>query len=169
MADAPRIHVHVHVHTDHEPAAKAAEGDAIISVAKADEERRYTLGVAYPAMKADVGVAMDGRTDFMSAEELEKTAWAWTAKSRQIGLFHADGTEGHGTPVESYIYRGPDWTVEAPDGSTQVIKAGDWLVGTVWDPIAWGLVKKGLLGGYSPQGRTRLSKPSPERLAELRT
>jgi len=110
-------------------------------VMKAAEEQHYTLGIAYPANK------VDAHGEFTTPEELEKTAWTWLAKHRKIGIQHQDGTEGHGIPVESYIYRGPDWEVNG-----QVVKAGDWLLGVVWDDAAWQLIKRGVLTGYSIQG-----------------
>lgn len=143
---------------------------AAVQVLKASDERRYTLGLAYPAMKPDSARAADGHIDFVSAEALEKTAWDWMTKHREIGLFHRDGYEGHATVVESYIYRGPDWQVTSPvDGSEVVIKAGDWMLGTVWDEYGWTLVKAGMVRGWSPEGGARRTKPTAERLAQLRS
>lgn len=136
-----------------------------IDVIKAADERRYTLGVAYPAMRADVAVAQDKHIDFVSAEALEKTAWEWMTNHRNIGLFHKSGTEGHADVVESYIYRGPDWSVE---GNDYVVKAGDWMLGTIWDEYGWKLVKDQLVSGWSPQGKARRTTPDADRLAQLR-
>ncbi len=152
------------------PTPEIEPGAAHIQVLKAVDERRFTLGLGYPAMRPDVGKAADGYRDFVSAEVLEKTAWEWMRKHRNVGLDHQEGTDYAGEVVESYLYRGPDWTVTSPvDGSTQVIKAGDWLVGVVWSERAWSLVKQGLVNGYSPQGGARRTTPSPERLTELRS
>ena len=142
---------------------------AVCRVIKAAEERRYTLGVAYPALKPDVGKAADGYRDFVSAEVLEQTAWNWMRKHRDIGLFHRDGTDGHATVVESYIWRGPDWTQLSPvDGKPYVVKSGDWMLGTIWDDYGWQLVKSGLVQGWSPEGGAARSTPTAERLQELR-
>lgn len=143
-----------------------------VRVVKASDERRYTLGVAYPAMKTDVSRAADGHRDFVSPEALEKTAWEWMDKRRAINLFHKSGDQfdGHGTVVESYIYRGPDWTVDSPvDGKPYVIKAGDWLMGCQWSDYAWALVKAGLVNGWSPEGSATRTIPTPERLATVRS
>lgn len=110
------------------------------------EESRYVLGVAYPANR------VDGHGEFMNAEDVQKSAWGFLRKGQQIGLHHADGTIGHADVAESYIYRGPDWTQEAVDGSTQVVKSGDWLVGVIFDEPTWALVKSGHFNGWSIQG-----------------
>lgn len=133
-------------------------------VFKSSEERRYTLGVAYPANRPDVGKAADGFRDFASERVLEDAAWSYLRKGARVGLDHADGTEGAGTVVESYIYRGPDW----PQDGGYVVKAGDWLVGIVWSPQTWAEIKSGHRKGLSPQGAARRRIPSPEALANLR-
>jgi hypothetical protein len=134
------------------------------AVVKSEPERRYTLGVAYFANKPDVGVAADGFRDFAGTVAVEQAAWDFMRKGAQVGLWHDKGTEGHGTVVESYIYRGPDWSM----GDT-VVKAGDWLLGTVWDEETFPLVKAGLINGYSPQGSGKRRTPSAEALAQLRS
>ena len=139
-------------------------------VVKATDERRFTLGVAYPAWKADAGRAADGHRDFVSAEVLEKTAHEWLAKYRDVNLFHQDGTSGHFTPAESYIWPAPDWTVTSPvDGSSYTVCKGDWILGGYWDEYGWDLVKARLVNGWSPEGTARRSTPTPERLARLRS
>jgi putative serine protease XkdF len=141
---------------------EVAKGSAWTELLKAQKEHRYTLMTAWPADKPDVMKAADGHRDFARAEVIEQTAWSWMAKSRRVGLVHREGTEGHGTVVESYIYRGPDWSITAVDGSDQLIKAGDWLVGTIWDQLAWDLVLKGLINGMSPQGRATRVPADPD-------
>lgn len=139
------------------------------AVLKTEDERRYTLTVAYPANKADTAVAADGYRDFAGPQAVEDACWSYTTKSRQVGLWHADGTDGAGDVVESYIYRGPDWTVQAADGSEQVIKAGDWLLGIRWSEQTWPLVKQGLIGGVSMQGSATRRVPSAEAVEQLRS
>ena len=135
-----------------------------VEVLKSEPERRYTLGLAYGANLPDVGKAQDGYRDFAGPKALEDAAWSFLRKGASVGLHHQDGTEGHGTVVESYIWRGPDW----PQPNGYVVKAGDWLVGTVWDEPTWDLIKSGELNGYSPQGSAKRREPSPEALANLR-
>lgn len=137
-------------------------------IVKSEEEQRYTLTVAYPANKPDVAVAQDGHRDFASLAAVEKAAWDYLRKSPKVGLWHRDGTDGSGQVVESYIYRGPDWTINAPDESQQIIKSGDWLMGIVWDEPTWALVKSGMIRGVSPQGRARRRIPHPNVVANLR-
>jgi hypothetical protein len=138
-------------------------------VVKSVDERRYTLTVAYPANKPDIGVARDQFRDFAGADTVEDAAWNYMIKSRNVGAWHEAGTDGAGDVVESYIYRGPDWTVTAADGSTQVIKAGDWLLGVRWNEDTWTRIKSGEIGGVSPQGRAFRRVPDPVTVAGLRS
>lgn len=132
-------------------------------------ERQYTLALAYPANRADRAVAADGHRDFASAEVLEEAAWKYMLKGARVGLLHKKGTDGHGTVVESYIYRGPDWNVETPIGEKTMIKAGDWLIGLLWDNSTWSAIKSWRLTGMSPQAKVRRRKPTAEAVAGLRS
>lgn len=154
-----------------QPAAKATwDGETVAGVlVKTEDERRFSLHVAYPADKADVGKAADGHQDFASKQAVEDAAWGYMLKYREVGLYHADGTEGAGQLVESYVYRGPDWVVKAADGSEHTIKAGDWLAGFIWSPEAWPLVKNGQVRGVSPQGSATRRTPSADAVAGLRS
>ncbi len=139
-----------------------------LSVIKAVEEQRYTLGLAYGANLPDVGKAADGHRDFAGREALEKAAWSYLKKGGNVGLGHLPGTDNAGTVVESYIYRGPKWVLKATDGTEQTIEPGDWLVGVVWEPEAWALIKSGKINGFSPQGNARRRTPDSEALTQLR-
>jgi len=117
-------------------------------------EQRYLLAVAYEPGKQDrIAKGKDGGRDFFTEVELEKAAFSFIPGGAEVGMFHLDGTVGHVQVVESYIYRGPPWTLTAVDGSEQVIKAGTWLVGLICDEVAWHAYKDGLVGGLSPQGK----------------
>jgi hypothetical protein len=135
---------------------------------KSAPERRYTLHVAYPANRPDQHIASDGFRDFASTDAVENAAWAYLTKSPKVGLWHQNGTEGAGRVVESYIYRAGDWSITAADGSVQVIKAGDWLLGVQWEPETWEMIKNGRIKGVSMQGSATRRKPTPEALAALR-
>lgn len=124
-------------------------------------EQRYLLAVAYQhGQDQRIAKGLDGARDFFSEVELEKAAWSLLQQDAvpEVGLFHMDGTCGHASVVESYIWRGEPWTLTAVDGSTQVIKSGDWLVGLVCDEVAWDLYKSGRVSGVSLQGRARRRK-----------
>ena len=110
---------------------------------KQSNEQRYTLGIAYPVKE------IDAHGEYATAEEVEKAAWRYM-QNRKVGLMHRDGTQGAGTLVESYIYRGPKWQHEG-----QTVDPGDWLIGVVWEPEPWDLIKSGALRGFSIQGWAR--------------
>ena len=135
---------------------------------KSEAERRFTLVVGYPSSKPDANVAADGFKDFAGSEAVENAAWSYMLKSRQVGLWHQDGTEGAGDVVESYIYRGPDWVIKAGD-SEYTVQRGDWLLGIQWNEDTWPLVKSGKIRGVSMQGSATRRRPSPEALAALRS
>ena len=148
-------------------AADAASPDAVsCEVIKAADEQRYTLGVALAANRPDPTRGLDGCRDAYLPAEVEKAAWSYMG-TRVQGLRHADGTTGHGEVVESYVYRGPDWEIAGPDGATAVVKAGDWLVGTVWDADTWTQIKGGLLGGLSVQGVAKRRLPTEAERAHM--
>lgn len=164
----------VTVEPDDEPIAKttgmSSSDTAAVSIFKSVEESRVTVGLAYPHSKADKGVAADGHIDYAGRTAVERACWAFTSKSRSIGLQHQDGTEGHGTVVESGLHHGPDWVIKDDDG---VVKAtivdGDWVMAVQWDPPTWDLIKSKRLNGLSPQGRAKRGTPTPEALAQLRS
>jgi len=129
------------------PAAAAAAGPkqaTAMRVIKALQEQRYTLSVAYPANQ------IDAHKDFATAAQVEETAWEYAKGGRKIGLMHRKGTDGAGTVVESYIYRGPDWHIGG-----ETVKAGDWLLGVIWSENAWNMIKGGAYTGLSIQGYAR--------------
>lgn len=138
-------------------------------VVKAEDERRYTLTVAYPANKPDASVARDGFRDFAGTQAVEDAAWDYMTKSRNVGLWHESGTDGSGEVVESYIYRGPEWAIKAADDSEQIVKSGDWLLGIRWSETTWPLVKEGKIGGVSVQGMADRRHPEADAVAGLRS
>ena len=148
------------------PAAKSTwDGETVTgALIKSDAVQRKTWHVFYPANKADVARAADGHRDFASKEAVERAAHEYLKKHRQVGAFHADGTEGAGQIVESGIHHGPDWA-----GETFVVKEGDWVGAIEWSPEAWPMVEQGLLRGVSPQGRATRRKPSAAAVAALRS
>lgn len=159
-----------------EPVAKAAprewDGTSVDgTVVKSEDESRFTLCVAYPAWRADRSVAADHHRDFVSDAVLEKAAWEYLSKSPKVGLWHSPGrmTEGSGEVVESYIWRADPWLIKAADGSECVVNPGDWLLGILWTPPAWELIKSGQIGGISMQGSATRRQPTADSLARLRS
>lgn len=150
------------------PAVKgvaAWDGETLSGVlAKATDELQYTLVCVYPADKADVAVAADGHRDFASKSTVREAAWNFMRKGGKVGLHHADGTEGAGTVVESFLWPGDDWATK----SGYVVKEGDWMAGIVWDDPAWELVKAGKIGGVSMQGSAKRRAATAEAIAALR-
>jgi hypothetical protein len=123
------------------------EIDAVIKALEAPgAPKRFVLGVAYKAN------AIDGHGEFMTADELERTAWDYARNHRRVGFFHADGTEGHADVVESFIWRGPDWATTDIDGQEQVIKSGDWVLGAILDEPGFELVRTRKADGWSIGG-----------------
>ena len=156
----------VTVETDGHAAKATWDGESVAGVlVKASDERRYTLVCAYPADRADVAVAADGHRDFASKAAIEDAAWDYLRKGGGIGLDHAEGTDDAGERVESYLWPGDDWTT--PSG--YVVKNGDWMLGIVWSPEAWEMVKSGRIGGVSMQGSAKRRQPTAEAIAALRS
>lgn len=167
MADVS-FKIKVSVEPDSEPEPWNGEGIAG-KVVKADSERRYTLSVAYPVNKPDVGTARDGYRDFAGTDAVQECAWNYMLKCRSVGRWHEDNTEGAGTPVESYLWPSDeDWVIKADDGSEQRVTKGDWLLGVIWDEDTWDLIKKGELAGMSPQGMAQRVDADPDKVAGLR-
>jgi Putative phage serine protease XkdF len=123
------------------------------------EEQRFVLGLAYQAgPDPRIAKGLDGGRDFFTAAELERACHTFLPGGGQVGLYHMDDPSvmGHMTVTENYIYRNEvPWVAKAADGSEQVIKCGDWVVGGICDDIGWQLVKSGKVRGFSPQGVAR--------------
>lgn len=160
--------INVTVEPDTPPEEWNGEGVAGMLV-KTVDEKRYTLTVAYPVNKPDVGTARDGYRDFSGPDAVEDAAWQYMLKSRKVGAWHEAGTDGAGDVVESYIYRGPDWLIKAADGSEHTIMAGDWLLGVVWNQDGWTAIKDGRASGISPQGMAERITPDADKVAGLRS
>jgi hypothetical protein len=123
------------------------------------DPQRYLLGIAYQAGRDPrIAKGADGSRDYFTAEELEKAAWAFLKANPSVGLFHADGTEGHAEVVESYIHRGQPWIVDDTPGREVIVRKGDWLIGVILDDSAWAMYEKGQITGFSPQGSARRRK-----------
>lgn len=151
------------------PSAQPERADTAGLVLKSDDEKRYLLTVAYPAMKVDAYKGKDQRRDFASAPVVEEAAWNFLRKGAKVGLFHKAGHEDAAEVVESYIWRADPWLIKAANGTEQTIMEGDWLVGLVLSEDTWALYKSGDIGGVSPQGRAKRKVPDAATLAKLRS
>jgi hypothetical protein len=140
----------------HLPLYAELEKSRYAPVFKSGEAQRYTLGVCYPSSGEGSDEA-DFHGDVMRSEELEKSAWGFMDKAAadRVGLMHKAGTSGSGRVVESYIWRGPAWTMKDVSGQEQEVTPGSWMLGVVWEPEAWGAIKRGEINGYSLQGAAR--------------
>lgn len=91
----------------------------------------------------------DLQGDFMSAEEIEKTAHNYLIKSRVVGATHAKPMDAQ--VVESYI--APQDLEFTGQYGTQKVKQGSWILGIkVSDPKEWQKVLSGEYTGFSVGG-----------------
>lgn len=113
----------------------------VAAVAKAEDERRYVLGIV---LEPDI---VDAQGDTYDADTIERAAHIYLARFRNAGLMHNQLVNHLVELVESYV--APcDLTV-----GDRVIKQGTWLAGFVInDDELWAQVKSGALGGLSIGG-----------------
>lgn len=121
----------------------------------------FVEGVAYPAD------TVDGHDEFMRKDNVRKSMWGFmdAGVGQQIGLHHADGTVGHGKVRTCWQW--PDWAapqeVVAANGTRQIIKSGDWLLGVEFDAQTWPRVMRGEFNGWSIQGMgARIESEAPQ-------
>ena len=112
-------------------------------VVKADMEKQLVYGVI---LEPD---SLDSQNDFMTAEDIEKTAHEYMAQSRVIGGQHEKPVSA--VPVESYIAP-QDMEFDGQYGP-QTVKKGSWVLGVkILDPEEWEKVKSGHYTGFSVGG-----------------
>ena len=75
-----------------------------------------------------------------------------------MNAFHVEGTEDCAVPVESFIWRWPDWDT----GDGIVVKDGDWSLGAILSPRMWARTRPGKVNGYSPEGTARRRRVAKE-------
>jgi hypothetical protein len=138
------------------------------AVLKSIEEKRFLLLVGYSPNRLPKRGA-DGFQDLASPELVSKACWRFMLNGAKAGLGHRPGGEDAFKVVENYVYRGNDWVLKAPDGSTQTIRAGDWLVGIVCTPETWSAYKAGKFRSASLQGACRRGPVTPDLLARQRS
>lgn len=111
-----------------------------IPILKVDDEKRIVTGIVY---EPDV---LDAHDEFMTVEEIEKSAHQFLKDYRNIDKQH-DFVAGQAEVVESWIAK------EAGKLGEQDIQKGTWLMSVhVADDDTWGEIKKGELTGFSMGG-----------------
>lgn len=119
-------------------------------VAKADGERRFTLGPMY------VPNQLDAHNEWTDPDELQEALWDYVRSGdRRIRLQHNREVVA-GEWVEAMAIPFP---VSVPmvkaDGERATVDfpANTVFMGVIWEPWAWDLVKTGKLRGYSIGGK----------------
>ncbi|MBP2635547.1 MAG: phage protease XkdF family protein [Firmicutes bacterium] len=121
-------------------AAETPTFERSIPILKVDEEKRIVTGIVY---EPD---ALDAHDEFMTAEEIEKSAHQFLKDYRNIDKQH-DFVAGQAEVVESWIAKAEEKLGD------QDIKKGTWLMSVhVPDDDTWGEIKKGELTGFSMGG-----------------
>ena len=129
---------------------------------KADQALKIVTGIVLEPF-GGAEAEPDTQGDYVSAREIETAAHAWLAKSRVIGLEHAQAADG-AQPVESYLvpyptvqdYKSamngdPHNAYKMAMGEGQVV-SGSWVVSTKLDDLLWEAYKSGDLSAYSMGG-----------------
>lgn len=114
---------------------------ADIPILKVDEEQRVVTGVVYEPN------VPDSQGDFMEADVIEKTAYAFMENHQNIDIKHNFKTNNQIKVIESYIAKN-----EETIGNKKV-QPGTWVMSVkVNDDTVWEGVKKGDFNGFSMGG-----------------
>lgn len=129
-----------------------------IPILKVDEDQQIVTGIVY---EPDV---LDAHDEFMTADEIEKSAHQFLKDYRNIDKQH-DFVAGQAEVVESWIAK------EAGTLGDQDIKKGTWMMSVhVADEDTWNEIKKGELTGFSMGGvgeRVEIEKSETEQAKGL--
>ncbi|PHD38267.1 XkdF-like putative serine protease domain-containing protein [Bacillus toyonensis] len=110
-----------------------------------DEDQKLVYGIVYSPGSAEDTSTHDAHGDFMTAEDIEKSAHNFIAKYRNIDAQH-DFNAGAGEVVESYV---------APvdmDINGETITKGTWVLVTKATDEIWKDIQDGKMTGYSLAG-----------------
>ncbi|RJQ04430.1 MAG: methyltransferase domain-containing protein [Bacillota bacterium] len=108
-------------------------------ILKADEERQLVYGVV---LEPDT---LDTQGDTISADEIERAAHRFLAKSRVVG-------QGHKRPAKAEVVESYVAPAEMEIGG-QRVKKGSWIIAVhVLDPELWRAIKAGEYTGFSVGG-----------------
>lgn len=117
-----------------------------IPILKVDDEKRIVTGIVYEPGSAIEKSSWDAHDEFMTAEEIEKSAHLFLKDYRNIDKQH-DFVAGQAEVVESWIAK-EDGKLEEEE-----IKKGTWLLSVhVPDDDTWEQIKKGEITGFSMGG-----------------
>lgn len=134
-----------------------------------EPQKIIKAGELKPSAKAQVAIGavyipnvIDSQGDWMTAEEIQKAAYKFMAMEKLdvVDVMH-DNKKVGARIVESYITRKGDPDFEIP---------GTWAVGIhVPDPVLWGKIESGELGGFSMEVLARrLLNVEPEKKRALK-
>lgn len=125
-------------------AALTGEDSARVRIAKRDRARQIVYGVVLVPDEEDL------QKDTITAEEIERTAHNYMAKSRVIGADHTKQMDA--CVVESYI--APcDLVFKGTLDGEQRVPAGSWVLAVrISDPKEWAKVEAGDYEGFSVGG-----------------
>lgn len=127
--------------------------DALVPVAKSDEEKRFTLAPMY------IPGQYDSQGDWATSDDLQEALWKFQRGDKLIALQHHPEAGSMGEAVEMMVI---PWEHEVPmfkaDGTSYMQKfpAGTPWLGVIWNEDVWPLVKSGKVRGYSIGGRASL-------------
>ncbi|MBQ3160558.1 MAG: hypothetical protein IJC04_00365 [Oscillospiraceae bacterium] len=117
-------------------------------ILKSDADSHYVTGVVYAPMEEDA------HGNYMTEEEIRKSAYWFTKNGNQIDIQHEFEPIADAVVVESWIEKA-DTTIEG-----QPIKKGTWLMTVELpdDSDAWDSIQKGELTGFSMGGVGKYSE-----------
>lgn len=119
-----------------------------VTIKKMDLEKQIVIGEVYTPYNPNDPTTVDTQDMMCTAEEIEKAAYEFMEKYRQIDKQHNYKT-GYAVVVESYIAKKGD----------PMFREGSWILGVrVTDPNVWELIKSGKITGFSLAGSARLKE-----------
>lgn len=121
-------------------------------IAKFDEDKRQVFGYA-SVVEVNGEPVIDKQGDYISIDEVEKSAYDYVQKSRKGGNMHKrDGDEAHHVSdmIESFVIT-PEKIEKM--GLPEETPVGWWIGFQVNDEDTWDEVKKGDLTGFSIHGK----------------
>lgn len=124
---------------------KAENGQASFTtygrIVKTDEENHYVTGIVYEPMEED------SHGNYMTAEEITKTAYWFAKNGDKVDLQHSFVSLENASVVETWVAKA-DFEI-----GDEVIKEGTWLMTVeVSDESVWEAIQKGEITGFSMGG-----------------